>query len=139
MRPHNLPLVLLGAGLLWFGWFRFNAGSALGANGLAALAFINTVVATAAGLVAWLVVERMRDGHATTLGRRCAVRDGRRAEVPLRLRRLPRRRRVHLVGGVVGSLLIGLLATQAATGEGAPRDCCTPGASACSSSSSSRW
>ena len=46
MRPHNLPLVMLGAGLLWFGWFGFNAGSALAANGLAALAFVNTQVAT---------------------------------------------------------------------------------------------
>ena len=55
MRPHNLPLVLLGAGLLWFGWFGFNAGSALAANGLAALAFMNTQVATAAALLGWIV------------------------------------------------------------------------------------
>ncbi len=68
MRPHNLPLVLIGAGLLWFGWFGFNAGSALGANGLAALAFMNTMVATAAGVMGWLLVERIRDGHATSLG-----------------------------------------------------------------------
>ncbi len=68
MRPHNLPLVMIGAGLLWFGWFGFNAGSALGANGLASLAFMNTNVATAAALLAWILTERFRDGHATTLG-----------------------------------------------------------------------
>jgi len=68
MRPHNVPFVLLGAGLLWFGWFGFNAGSALGANQLAGYAFVNTNTATAAALLAWLVVEKLRDGHATTLG-----------------------------------------------------------------------
>jgi ammonium transporter, Amt family len=67
-KPHNLPLVMLGAGLLWFGWFGFNAGSALGANGLAALAFTNTQVATASAVIGWLLVERLRDGHATSLG-----------------------------------------------------------------------
>jgi Amt family ammonium transporter len=67
-KPHNLPLVLLGAGLLWFGWFGFNAGSALGANGTAALAFTNTQVATAAAVLGWLLVEKIRDGHATSLG-----------------------------------------------------------------------
>lgn len=68
MRPHSLPLVMLGAGLLWFGWFGFNAGSALAANGIAGLAFINTQVATGAALVGWLAVERIRNGHATSLG-----------------------------------------------------------------------
>ncbi|KDN85916.1 ammonium transporter [Kitasatospora cheerisanensis] len=68
MRPHSLPLVLLGAGLLWFGWFGFNGGSALGANGLAAAAVLNTQAAGCAGLLGWLVVEKRRDGHATTLG-----------------------------------------------------------------------
>jgi Amt family ammonium transporter len=67
-KPHNLPFVMLGAGLLWFGWFGFNAGSALGANGLAALAFTNTQVATAAAMLGWLIVEKLRDGHATSLG-----------------------------------------------------------------------
>ena len=67
-RPHNLPLVLMGAGLLWFGWFGFNAGSALGANGTAALALMNTQVATAAALGGWLLVEKIRDGHPTSLG-----------------------------------------------------------------------
>ena len=122
MRPHNLPLVLLGASLLWFGWFGFNAGSALGANGLAAAAFINTQVATAAAAMAWIVVEKIRDGHSTTLGvasapspvwwpspPRVRGRPGRRhhrgcrrgvsllacgrAQVQVRLRRLARRRR----------------------------------------------
>jgi len=68
MKPHNLPLVVLGAALLFFGWFGFNAGSALGANGLAAVAFTNTMVATAAGVLGWLLVEKIRDGHATSLG-----------------------------------------------------------------------
>ena len=68
MRPHSLPLVLLGAGLLWFGWFGFNAGSALGANGIASLALINTQVATGAALVGWTFMERLRDGHPTSLG-----------------------------------------------------------------------
>ena len=68
MRPHSLPLVMIGTGLLWFGWFGFNAGSALSANGLAGLAFMNTQVATAAALAGWLIVERLRDGHATGLG-----------------------------------------------------------------------
>jgi Amt family ammonium transporter len=68
MRPHSLPLVMLGAGLLWFGWFGFNAGSALGANGIAGLAFLNTQVAAAAALIGWLFVEKVRNGHATTLG-----------------------------------------------------------------------
>ncbi|MGE5286654.1 MAG: ammonium transporter [Micromonosporaceae bacterium] len=68
MRPHNLTLVLLGAGLLWFGWFGFNAGSELAADGTAALAFMNTQIATAAAAGGWLLAERFRDGKPTTLG-----------------------------------------------------------------------
>jgi len=68
MRPHNLTLVMLGAGLLWFGWFGFNAGSALGANSLAGIAFINTQLATGVAVLGWMLVERVRDGHFTTLG-----------------------------------------------------------------------
>lgn len=68
MRPHSLPLVMLGSGLLWFGWFGFNAGSSLAANGTAALAFLNTQVATGAALIGWLIVEKIRNGHATSLG-----------------------------------------------------------------------
>ncbi|KRE55691.1 ammonia channel protein [Phycicoccus sp. Soil748] len=68
MRPHNLTLVMIGAGILWFGWFGFNAGSALGANGTAAVAWVNTLAATGAAMLGWLVVEKSRDGHPTSLG-----------------------------------------------------------------------
>jgi ammonium transporter, Amt family len=68
MRPHSMPLMLIGAALLWFGWFGFNAGSSLGANGIAALALMNTQVATAAAALGWLLVEKIRDGHPTSLG-----------------------------------------------------------------------
>ena len=68
MPPHNLPFTVLGTGILWFGWFGFNAGSALGANGLAAQALINTQLAAASAMLAWLVVEKLLAGHATTLG-----------------------------------------------------------------------
>ncbi len=68
MRPHNLPLVMIGAGLLWFGWFGFNAGSALAANNTASVAWVNTLVATAAATLGWLLVEKLRDGHSTSLG-----------------------------------------------------------------------
>ncbi|PWD50099.1 ammonium transporter [Serinibacter arcticus] len=68
MRPHNLTLVMLGAGLLWFGWFGFNGGSAYGADGAAGLAWVNTTTATAAAIGGWLIVEKFRDGHATSLG-----------------------------------------------------------------------
>ncbi len=68
MRPHSLPLVMLGAALLWFGWFGFNAGSSLAANGIAGLAFMNTQVATAGAVLGWLLVEKIRNGHATSLG-----------------------------------------------------------------------
>ncbi|MDT0277221.1 ammonium transporter [Blastococcus goldschmidtiae] len=68
MRPHNLPLVMIGAGLLWFGWFGFNAGSALAANNTASVAWVNTLVATGAAILGWLLVEKMRDGHSTSLG-----------------------------------------------------------------------
>ncbi len=68
MRPHNLPFVMLGAGLLWFGWYGFNAGSALNSNGTAASTFITTTVATAAAMLSWLLTEKIRDGHATSLG-----------------------------------------------------------------------
>ncbi len=67
-RPHNLPLVMLGAALLWFGWFGFNGGSAFAADGLAGLAWLNTTAATAAAMLGWLATERLRDGHATSLG-----------------------------------------------------------------------
>jgi Amt family ammonium transporter len=67
-RPHNVPFVMLGAGLLWFGWFGFNAGSAVTSNGSAGSTFMTTTIATSTAMLAWLLVERIRDGHATTLG-----------------------------------------------------------------------
>jgi Amt family ammonium transporter len=66
--PHSMPLVMIGTGILWFGWFGFNAGSALGANGQAAQAFMNTFLAAAAAGLAWVVVEWVRDGKPTNLG-----------------------------------------------------------------------
>jgi Amt family ammonium transporter len=145
-RPHNLPLVLLGAGLLWFGWFGFNAGSALTAGGLAGTAFINTQVATASALLGWIIVEKVRDGHSTTLGAAsgavaglvgitpaCASVDplgaialgfitGAICAVAVGLKYRAGYDDaldvvgVHLVGGATGSLLIGFLATAAITG-----------------------
>ena len=146
MRPHNLPLVLIGTGLLWFGWFGFNAGSALAANGLASLAFVNTQVATAAALLAWIGTERLRDGHATTLGAASGAVAGLVAITPACAYVSPlgaiaiglvaggacclavtfKHRLgyddaldvvgVHLVGGLVGTLMVGLVATEEATG-----------------------
>jgi Amt family ammonium transporter len=66
--PHSMPLVMIGTGILWFGWFGFNAGSALAANGQAVQAFMNTFLAAAAAGLAWCIVERIRDGHFTNLG-----------------------------------------------------------------------
>src|ERR1700712_566606 len=68
MRPHNLPFVMLGAGLLWFGWYGFNAGSAVSSGGTAGTTFLTTTVAPAAAMLAWLLTEKIRDGHPTTLG-----------------------------------------------------------------------
>ncbi|OFO23446.1 ammonium transporter [Corynebacterium sp. HMSC056F09] len=67
-RPHNLPMVMLGAALLWFGWFGFNGGSAFAADGIAGLAWLNTTVAAAAAMLGWMLVERIRDHAATSLG-----------------------------------------------------------------------
>ncbi len=67
-RPHNVPFVVLGATLLWFGWFGFNGGSAFAADGIAALAVLNTVVASAAALVSWMIIERVKNGKATLVG-----------------------------------------------------------------------
>ncbi len=99
MRPHNMTLVMLGAGLLWFGWFGFNAGSALASGTWAALAWVNTLAATAAAMLAWLAVERFRDGHPTSLGAASGVVAGLVAVTPA-------------AGSVnpVGALAIGLLA-----------------------------
>jgi Amt family ammonium transporter len=99
MRPHNVPFVMLGAALLWFGWFGFNAGSALGANGLAAMAFMNTQTATATAMLGWLIVEKFRDGHATTLGAASGAVTGLVAITPSCSALTP-----------VGSIVLGLLA-----------------------------
>src|SRR4030095_13896945 len=68
LRPHNVPMVLLGAGILWFGWFGCNAGSALSAGGLASSAFVATHLGAAGGMLGWLVPERLRHGRATAIG-----------------------------------------------------------------------
>ena len=146
MRPHNLPFVLLGVGLLWFGWFGFNAGSALAANGMAAAIFLNTLVAGCLGMLGWLSVEQIRDGKPTTFGAASGVVAGLVAITPscgtvntfgaalvglaagivcafaigLKFRLNYDDSLdvvgVHFVGGVVGVLLIGVLATSVMTG-----------------------
>jgi len=67
-KPHNVPLTLLGAALLWFGWFGFNAGSEAAVDGVAAIAWINTLAAPAAAILGWLIVERVKDGKPTSIG-----------------------------------------------------------------------
>jgi Amt family ammonium transporter len=144
MRPHSLPLVVLGAGLLWFGWFGFNAGSALSAGTTAAVTFVNTQAATAAAVIGWLIVERVRHGKATTLGMASGAVAGLVAITPSCGAVTPLGALVlgifaggicafavslkyrlgfddsldvvgvHLVGGLFGSLAIGLLGTAAA-------------------------
>ena len=144
MRPHNLTLVMLGAGILWFGWFGFNAGSALGANGTAAIAWVNTLAATGAAMLGWLLVEKMRDGHPTTLGAASGVVAGLVAITPACSALTPVGSvvlgvlagaacayavglkfrlgyddsldvvGVHLVGGLVGTIGVGFLASQSA-------------------------
>src|SRR4051794_39652912 len=138
MPPHSLPLTLIGTGILWFGWFGFNAGSALAANGLAAQALMNTHLAAAAGMVGWVVMERIKDEHATTLGAASGAVAGLVAITPCAgfvgglypivigfvagvvcLLAVSLKFRfgyddaldvvgVHLVGGIIGSLLLGL-------------------------------
>jgi Amt family ammonium transporter len=99
MRPHNLPLVMIGAGILWFGWFGFNAGSALAANGQAAEVFVTTLVATGAATLGWLLIEKLRDGHATSLGAASGVVAGLVAITPACSSVTP-----------VGAILVGLVA-----------------------------
>ena len=67
-RTHNIPFVLLGASILWFGWFGFNAGSALGANGLAVHAFMTTNTSAACAMLSWMVIDMIRDGKPTVIG-----------------------------------------------------------------------
>jgi Amt family ammonium transporter len=143
MKPHSLPLVMLGAALLWFGWFGFNSGSALGASQLAAVAFTNTMVATATAVLGWLLVERIRDGHPTSLGAASGAVSGLVAVTPACAFLAPWAAvllgllagaicalavglkwrlgyddsldvvGVHLIGGLVGCLYLGFFATTA--------------------------
>ena len=149
MPPHSLPLTLLGTGILWFGWFGFNAGSALAANGVAAQAFMNTFVAAAAAMLGWLVVERVKGGHATTLGAASGAVAGLVAITPCAgfvgsmsaiaigavaggvcFLAISLKFRfgyddaldviaVHLVGGIIGSILLGLFADASVNPAGA--------------------
>jgi len=149
MRPHNMPLVLLGAGMLWFGWFGFNAGSALSAGSLAATAMINTQIATAAAAMTWVAYEKKRDGKATTLGVASGAVAGAVAITPacgylnplgalilgliagvVSAWAVTRKYKfgyddsldvvgVHGVGGILGMIAIGLIATVTANEAGA--------------------
>src|SRR3954447_15620416 len=149
MQPHSLPWTLIGTGILWFGWFGFNAGSALGANLLAAQALINTHLAAAAAMLGWLLVERFKGGHAPALGGASGAVAGLVAITPcagfvnamaaivigfaagaicLLAIGIKRRFRfddaldvvaVHLVGGITGSLLLGFFASTKINSLGA--------------------
>ncbi|MDR1767214.1 MAG: ammonium transporter [Propionibacteriaceae bacterium] len=148
MRPHNLTAVMLGAALLWFGWFGFNAGSAVAGNGLAAFAWVNTLGATCAAMIGWLIVEKLRDGHPTSLGAASGIVAGLVAITPSCSTVEPWAALViglvagvvcafavglkyklgyddsldvvgvHLVGGLIGTLLIGFFASPNAPGIG---------------------
>ncbi|HET6636287.1 MAG TPA: ammonium transporter, partial [Streptomyces sp.] len=142
MRPHNLPLVMLGTALLWFGWFGFNAGSALAADGTAATMALNTQVAAGAAMLGWLAHERIRHGACTTVGAASGAVAGLVAITPagahvnvigalligavagaVCCRAVEWKYRlgfddsldvvgVHLVGGAIGTLLVGVLAVN---------------------------
>jgi Amt family ammonium transporter len=109
MRPHNLPLVMIGAGILWFGWIGFNSGSALSANGQAAEVFVTTLAATGAATLGWLLIEKLRDGHATSLGAASGVVAGLVAITPACSSVTPLGAIVvGLVAGVLCALAVGL-------------------------------
>ncbi|MFF4352814.1 ammonium transporter [Streptomyces sp. NPDC001530] len=140
-RPHNLPLVMLGAGLLWFGWFGFNGGSALTSSNAASVVVLNTFTATCSAMLGWLLVEKLRDGHSTSLGAASGAIAGLVAITPSCGAVSPVGALVlgaiggavcalavglkykfgyddsldvvgiHLVGGVTGTLLVGILGT----------------------------
>src|SRR3954467_5121408 len=140
MPPHNLPMTMIGTGILWFGWAGFNAGSALAADGIAATAIMNTFLAASAAMLGWLLVERLKEGKATTLGAMSGAVAGLVAITPcagfvggmapvyigaiagvvcclaLALKKMGRFDdsldvvAVHLVGGLVGSILLGFFA-----------------------------
>jgi Amt family ammonium transporter len=146
MPPHNLPMTMIGTGILWFGWAGFNAGSALAANGVAAVALMNTFLAASAAMLGWLVVERIKEGKATTLGAASGAVAGLVAITPcagfvggmapvyigaiagvvcclaLALKKMGRFDdsldvvAVHLVGGLVGSILLGFFADASING-----------------------
>lgn len=146
MAPHNLPFTMVGAGILWFGWFGFNAGSSFAADGVAIQAFANTFMAAASAMLAWLAVERIVDGHATSLGAASGIVAGLVGITPgagfmgvngaiavgicagavcaLAVRMKFRFGfddaldvvGVHLVGGLIGGLLIGVFASPSALG-----------------------
>lgn len=149
VTPHNLPFTMLGAGLLWFGWFGFNAGSALGANGLAASAFVTTNVAAGAAMLGWALVDYLRHRKVTSLGAVSGAVAGLVAITPAAGFVSPLSAiiigllagvicayavglklkfgyddtldvvGVHAVGGIVGALLIGFLAEKAVNPAGA--------------------
>jgi len=144
MKPQNLTLVMLGAGLLWFGWFGFNAGSAYAADNTAAVVAVNTLVATCAAALGWLVVEKIRDGKATSLGAASGIVAGLVAITPACSAVTPIGAIViglvagvlcalavllkykwryddsldvvgiHMIGGLIGTLMIGLIARDSA-------------------------
>lgn len=147
-KPHSVPLALAGAGIIWFGWFGFNAGSAITANASAALAFINTQIAASVGLIGWLLYERFKEGYATTLGAASGAIAGMVAITPCAgyvepyaaiiiglvagvicslVVRLKFKFKlddsldvlgVHGFGGLVGTILLGLFATLVANPKG---------------------
>jgi Amt family ammonium transporter len=149
-KPHNVPMVALGAGLLWFGWFGFNAGSEGAADGIAGVAFMNTQVATAAAVIGWLVVEWIRDGKPTLLGASSGAIAGLVAVTPACAFIEPLGAiglgivagiicalvvglkytfgyddsldvvGVHMIGGLIGALSIGIIGTQKYFGEAGP-------------------
>src|SRR3954471_7182726 len=146
MPPHNLPMTMIGTGILWFGWAGFNAGSALAADGVAAVAIMNTFLAASAAMLGWLVVERIKEGKATTLGAASGAVAGLVAITPcagfvggmagvyigiiagvvcclaLGIKKAFKFDdsldvvAVHLVGGLLGSILLGLFADSSING-----------------------
>jgi Amt family ammonium transporter len=149
MAPHSVPFSLLGVGILWFGWFGFNAGSALGMNGVAVHAFVNTQLAAAAGLLGWLIFEKTKESYPTTLGAASGAVAGMVAITPCAgfvtsmiailigavagvgcaaAVRVKFRLRyddsldvlgVHGVGGLIGMVLLGLFASRSVNSLGA--------------------
>ena len=146
-KPHNVPFVLLGAGLLWFGWFGFNAGSELTSDSTAAVAFLNTQVATAAAVLGWIIIEWIRDGKPTVVGASSGAVAGLVAITPACGFIAPAPATllglvagaicalavslkfkfgfddsldvvgIHFVGGWIGSLWLGLFATNSVNGD----------------------